>query len=136
VQSRYRLLLWLDAVGLALVTVAGTAKALALGTGPVVAVVMGVITAALGGVIRDLLGQEPSIILRREIYVTAALAGAVAFVSLMAAGTTQAVAALVGGGLAFAIRGAAIRLGWSMPTYRARAGRSLDEIDALHKDER
>jgi Glycine transporter len=56
------LLLWLDAVGLALVTVAGTAKGLDAGAGPVVAVVMGVLTAAAGGIIRDILGQEPSII--------------------------------------------------------------------------
>ena len=40
---------------------------------------MGVITAVVGGIIRDVLGQEPSIILRREIYVTASLVGAIIF---------------------------------------------------------
>ena len=66
-SSRYRAILWLDALGLSLVTIAGTAKALDAGTGPLVAVVMGVITAAMGGIIRDVLGQEPSILLRRNL---------------------------------------------------------------------
>ena len=72
VESRYRLLLWFDALGLALVTVAGTAKGLDSGTGALVAVAMGVVTGSVGGIVRDLVGNEPSVILRREIYVTAA----------------------------------------------------------------
>ena len=72
--------------GLALVTIAGTAKALEFPEqGTLVAVVMGVITAVVGGIIRDVLGQEPSMILRREIYVTASLVGAIIFSALMAA---------------------------------------------------
>ncbi|MEZ5855496.1 MAG: trimeric intracellular cation channel family protein [Hyphomicrobiaceae bacterium] len=124
VHSRYKLILWLDALGMALVTMAGTSKGLATGTGPVVAVVMGVITAAVGGIIRDILGQEPSIILRKEIYVTASLAGAVLYVTMLGAGFTVSAAALSGGAAAFAIRGLSLAFGWSMPTYRARAGRT------------
>jgi uncharacterized membrane protein YeiH len=48
VYSRYRVILWLDALGLALVTIAGTAMGLEAGAGSVVAVVMGVFTAAVG----------------------------------------------------------------------------------------
>ncbi len=111
VHSRYRLILWLDAIGLALVTIAGTAKGLDAGTGPVVAVVMGVVTAAVGGIIRDILGNEPSIILRREIYVTASLVGAVLFVALSGAGIERPLAALAGGLIAFTIRALALILG-------------------------
>jgi uncharacterized membrane protein YeiH len=128
VQSRYRLLVWLDAVGLALVTIAGTAKGLDLGASPVVAVVMGVITAVVGGIIRDILGHEPSIILRREIYVTASMAGAVAYVALVGLAVTRPVAALTGGLLTLVIRGLAISRGWSLPTYRTHAPRSADEV--------
>ncbi len=53
-DSRYRALLWLDAIGLALVSVGGAAKGLDAGAGPVNAIVMGVITAALGGIITTL----------------------------------------------------------------------------------
>jgi uncharacterized membrane protein YeiH len=133
VTSRYRLLLWLDAIGLALVTMAGTAKGLEAGAGPIVAVVMGVITATVGGIIRDILGQEPSIILRREIYVTASLAGAVAFVALAGTGIERQHAALAGGALALIVRGLAIQRGWSLPVYRAREGRTLEQIEAMQR---
>jgi uncharacterized membrane protein YeiH len=123
VNSRYRLILWLDAVGLALVTVAGTAKGLDVGAGPVVAVVMGVITAVVGGIIRDLLGQEPSIILRREIYVTAAVLGAVVFVGLIGIGSDRIPAAAAGFLVTLIVRVLALRNGWMLPTYRSRSGR-------------
>lgn len=129
--SRYRLLVWLDAVGIALVTIAGTAKGLDAGAGPVVAVVMGVLTAALGGIIRDILGQEPSIILRREIYVTAAVAGAVIYVMLVGLGVDRAISAAIGGLTVFVVRGFAISRGWSLPTYRARPGRTESELRDL-----
>lgn len=125
VHSRYRVILWLDAVGLALVTIAGTAKGLDAGAGPVVAVVMGVVTAAVGGIIRDVLGHEPSIILRREIYVTASVAGATLYVVLAGVGTGRATAAVAGAIAVLAVRGAAIVTGWSLPTYRARPGRDF-----------
>ncbi|MEQ1613169.1 MAG: trimeric intracellular cation channel family protein [Hyphomicrobiaceae bacterium] len=129
VYSRYRVILWLDALGLALVTIAGTAKGIDTGAGAVVAVVMGVFTAAVGGIIRDILGQEASIILRREIYVTASLAGAVTFVALNGSGIDRSTTAICAGLVALTLRGLAIYLGWSLPTYRARQGRHPDEVD-------
>jgi uncharacterized membrane protein YeiH len=133
VQSRYRWILWLDALGLALVTIAGAAKGLDTGTGPIVAVVMGVITAAVGGIIRDILGHEPSIILRREIYVTASLAGAVLFVALSGAGADRIAAALAGGTTAFAVRCLALVYCWTLPTYRARPGRRVEDLDRQNR---
>ena len=130
-DSRYRLLLWLDAIGLALVTVAGAAKGLDAGVGPMVAVVMGVLTAAAGGIIRDILGQEPSVILRREIYVTASVLGAVAYMGFAGLGAERATAAVAGATVALTIRGLAIFRGWSLPTYRPRPGRTADELTRL-----
>ena len=75
VKSRQRVLLWCDAVGLALFSVTGTDIAQGLGAGTAVAIAMGVATATFGGIIRDMLGGDVPIILRREIYVTAALLG-------------------------------------------------------------
>lgn len=129
IQSRYVLLLWLDAFGMALVTVAGTAKGLDAGTGPLVAVVMGVITASVGGIVRDILGQEPSIILRREIYVTASVLGACAYVLLFSSGADRFNSALVGLAVAFAVRGLAMTFSWAMPVYKSRPGRSLEQIE-------
>ncbi len=126
IQYRYRLLLWLDAVGLALFAVAGADKALQAGASAIIAVVMGVISATVGGVVRDLLGQEPSILLRREIYVTAAALGAVLLVGLNMLGLPSGVAMAVGFGATLALRGCALRFGWALPTYRARPGRPVD----------
>jgi uncharacterized membrane protein YeiH len=122
-ESRYRLLLWLDALGLSFFCVAGADKALATNAGWFIAIVMGVITATFGGVVRDVLGGEIPVILRREIYATAALAGAGAFVALLAAGVTGWPAALAGVAICLAIRGLALQRGWSLPVYRARPGR-------------
>jgi uncharacterized membrane protein YeiH len=127
-QSRYRLLLWFDALGLALYAVTGAERALLAGTGPVVAVAMGVITATFGGVIRDVLGNQSTVVLSREIYVTAALIGASVFVVLSDFGLARESALIVGLLAGLVVRGMALRRGWSLPRYRERPGRTLDEI--------
>jgi uncharacterized membrane protein YeiH len=48
-ESRYRLLLWFDALGLAPFAVTGAERALLSASGPVVVVAIGVITATFGG---------------------------------------------------------------------------------------
>jgi uncharacterized membrane protein YeiH len=62
-----------------------TGGGLDAGAGSLVALVMGVITAAFGGILRDLLGQEPSIVMRKDVYVSASVAGAVVFLASQAA---------------------------------------------------
>ena len=126
--SRYRVVLWLDAVGLALVSVAGAAKGLDAGAGPLVAIVMGVITAAFGGIIRDILGQEPSILLRREVYVTAAVAGALAYTESVGLVLERDLAATLGFCAGFGVRSFAILFKWALPAYRPRPGRGMDEV--------
>jgi uncharacterized membrane protein YeiH len=121
-QSRYRLLLWLDAIGLALFAVTGAEIALIAGAAPVVAITMGVITATFGGIVRDVLGSESPVVLSREIYVTAALLGACTFIGAFSFGASRE-GALVGGfSLAFSVRGAALWWGWSLPRYRSGLG--------------
>jgi uncharacterized membrane protein YeiH len=77
--------LWLygsDAVGLAVFSIVGTAKTLEMGQSTLIALVMGVTTGAAGGLIRDLLVGEVPLILKREIYATAALIGSIAWMAL------------------------------------------------------
>jgi uncharacterized membrane protein YeiH len=123
--SRYRLLLWADAVGMSAYSVLGAAKALEAGTGPIPAVLMGCITAAFGGVIRDVIAGEPSIIVKPEVYVTAAFAGATVFVALVTLGSAFWVAAITGAFVAFAVRAGALVYGWALPGYRSRPGREV-----------
>jgi uncharacterized membrane protein YeiH len=113
-----RALLWFDAAGIAAYATYGTAKALAYGVAPVPAFAMGVMTACAGGIIRDVLAGEPSIVMRPELYVTAAALSAGLLVGLMIAGVAGPIAALVAFAGGFALRGAAIARGWSLPAYR------------------
>jgi len=113
-----RALLWFDAAGLAAYSAYGAAKALGFGVAPVPAFVMGVLTACAGGIIRDVLAREPSILLRHEIYVTAAALAAGLFVALSLVGLSVWIAAAIAIAAGFALRGAAIARGWSLPAYR------------------
>ena len=116
-RFRSRILVWLDAVGMAAYAVVGALKAQSLGVPPFSAVVMGVLTAAFGGVIRDVLAHEPSVLLQRELYVTPALAGAATFVVLGLIGVPAIPAGVAGFVVAFAIRAGAILLKWSLPGF-------------------
>lgn len=128
VESRYKLLLWLDAIGLAAFAVMGAAKGLAITGSPVIAVITGMLTATFGGILRDLLAGEPSVLLRPEIYVTAALAGAATFTLCDLAGLPASACALIAFAIALAIRGGAIRYGWAFAPYRSRPGRRPEDI--------
>ena len=124
-ESRLKLLLWLDAMGLAVFCVAGADAALSHGAA--VAVTCGVITAVVGGFIRDMLGAEEAAIMRGEIYASAAFLGALVFV-LAREPFGRDIAVIAGMAMAFALRGAALRFGWRLPVYRRRPGRTLDQI--------
>jgi|SRR4051794_15727206 uncharacterized membrane protein YeiH len=111
-------LLWFDAAGLAAYATYGAAKALGYGVAPVPAFAMGVMTACAGGIIRDVLAGEPSIIMRPELYVTAAALAAGLFVALTLAGVSSPLAAAAAMTAGFALRGLAIARGWSLHVYR------------------
>ena len=123
VAPRYRAVLWFDAFGLALFTVAGTVKAMGVGAPGLVAIAMGVVTGTVGGIIRDTLGHVPSVVLRREIYVTASVLGACTYVLLTGSQATGLVAMIAGFLVTFVIRGLAIGFGWSLPVFRPSAER-------------
>ena len=113
-----RALLWFDAAGLAAYGTYGAAKALGYGVAPVPAFAMGVLTACAGGIIRDVLAGEPSILMRPELYVTAAALSAGLFVGLALAGMALPIAAGIAAIAGFSLRSLAIARGWSLPAYR------------------
>lgn len=126
-ESRYRWVLWFDAVALSAYGVMGAYKGLAVTGSPVVAVLMGMTTAAVGGVIRDVLADEPSVLLRKEIYMMAAMAGALTYVAADMAGLVLPLAAGAGFAAAFGLRSGALARGWTLPAYRSRPGRDPEE---------
>lgn len=137
-ESRYLWLLWLDAVALAAYAVFGAYKGLLVTGSPVIAVVMGMLTGGLGGVFRDVVAGEPSVLMRKDIYIVAAMTGGLIFVGAEAAGFGPYVAAGLGFATAFLTRSGALVYGWSMPAYRSRPGRdpqvSLDAVSRNMRD--
>ncbi|MCC5858541.1 MAG: trimeric intracellular cation channel family protein [Ectothiorhodospiraceae bacterium] len=106
-----------DALGLATFCVIGAERALAFGMAPAIAVLMGVMTGVVGGMLRDVLCGEVPLVLRRELYATAALlgAGVMVVLSLLLPGT--ALATWAGLLSALALRLAAIRWNLSLPVF-------------------
>jgi uncharacterized membrane protein YeiH len=111
-------LVWFDAAGLVAYSIYGSAKALSHGVAPVPAFAMGVLTACFGGIVRDVLAGEPSILMQRQLYVTAAALAAGLFVVLTFAGVSMWAAAIAAAVIGFILRGLAIARGWSLPAYR------------------
>jgi uncharacterized membrane protein YeiH/transposase-like protein len=127
-ESRYKLVLWLDTLALAAYGVFGAAKSLLLTGSPVIAVVMGMMTGTVGGILRDVVAGEPSVLMRREIYISAALVGALTYVALVGLGLPRPVPEIIGFAAAFGIRAGALLFGWALPQYRPRPGRHPDDI--------
>ena len=118
--SRRRLLIWMDAMGLALFAALGTQISLAHNVGPLVAVMLGVTTAVTGGMIRDIICNEIPLVLSREIYATAAFVASLIYVAANTIGAADSVslALAVSGG--FLVRALAIRYNWSLPGSRTK----------------
>jgi uncharacterized membrane protein YeiH len=112
-----RALLWFDAAGLAAYATYGAAKGLAFGVAPIPAMGMGVLTACLGGIVRDMLAGEPSILMRAELYVTAAALSAASMVALLLLGVPATLAGGIAAAAGFLLRAGAIRYGWKLPSY-------------------
>lgn len=112
------LLTTLDAVGLALFAVTGAQKAFERGSNLWVVTILAGVTATGGGVVRDLLLNRTPYVLSESVYGTAALAGGlVAGVLLVATGRPR-LALWAGFAVAFALRMAAVVLGWQLPRLR------------------
>lgn len=81
-RRTFVILLYLDAVGVALFSVAAVDKSLGLNFDGTVAVAMGVLTAIGGGLLRDVLAGRPTLLMSREIYATPMLLGCLLYVLL------------------------------------------------------
>lgn len=108
-------LLYFDAIGLGTFVVIGTGKALAFKMGFLGAVMMGVMTATAGGVVRDVLSNHVPLILRKEIYASACLAGGVLLVLLYKTPLPQPLTALLAALAVIVLRLLAIRHNWALP---------------------
>jgi uncharacterized membrane protein YeiH len=112
-----RLLEWADAIGLTVYSGFGTIKAMAWGVPPIPAIVMGVVTGCVGGIVRDVVAGQPSILMRPELYVTAAALTAATAAAGLALGFAPTLTWAIAASAGFALRGAAIHWSLGLPAH-------------------
>ena len=123
-ESRYRVLLWVDAFALAVAVPAGVAAANGLNQAWPIVLVMGTITGCLGGLMRDVVCNEVPLVLKQgELYVTCAFAGAAAAVIAARLGVPELPALLLCGAVTLVLRAGSLAFGWRLPVYRTRPPR-------------
>jgi len=127
IEYRYKVLLWADAAGLSLFCVLGAKLAIESGFSAPIGVVMGLLSATFGGLLRDVLCNEIPLILRNEIYATAAVCGALVYVVLEPLSLPFKLAEVGGISACFIVRALGLSRGLSLPNYRPRVGRDYSE---------
>ena len=108
-------LLFPDALGLAVFTLIGAAKTLSVTGSGSLAIVMGTMTGVAGGMIRDVLSAEVPLVLRKEVYATASLCGALVYVLMVESALPGIVCLISPVVTTLSIRLAAIYWGLSLP---------------------
>lgn len=116
--EEFKPLRWADAVGMALFAVVGAQKAAMLEHNFVVVVIMGAMTASAGGLIRDVVANQDPLLLKEDIYATAALLGALVYAALWFYGVDPRIAFAAGFVAAFILRALAIVFGLKAPKAR------------------
>ncbi len=120
-ESRYRVLLWLDAFALAIAVAAGSGVAQSLDQSAPVVIVMGIITGSMGGLMRDVVSNEVPLVLKQgELYVTCAFAGSAATVLASQIDLSPAIVAIACASVTFILRAGSLAFGWKLPAYKSR----------------
>lgn len=120
VSRRETLLLWFDAVGLGAFTVIGANKALEHGLGLVPTVVLACLTGIGGGLIRDVLAADIPVVLRKEVYASAVILGAVVYWVLLGYRVPATVATPVVMVLVTAVRLLSLHYGVGLPRLKPK----------------
>lgn len=122
ITFKHAALVWMDAAGMALFSIMAAQISQQWHQSWVVAMVMAMITASFGGIIRDVLLDQMPVVLEPEIYVSASLLGALAYLltchlQQVAAGSANYLALAIGFFIAFSVRGAAIIWDLRLPKF-------------------
>lgn len=108
-----------DAFSMAFFTILGAAKSYHLGCSWAVCIAMGVCTGVAGGILRDVLtGNVPYVFRSKEVYASAAFAGAALYVLLQYVGIPEVWGYVAGVAAAFGVRMIAVYMNWRLPSYR------------------
>ncbi|MBA1147738.1 trimeric intracellular cation channel family protein [Ectothiorhodospiraceae bacterium WFHF3C12] len=105
-----------DAFGLAIFAMSGAKLALAAGHSPLIVIIMGAMTGVMGGMLRDVITARIPLVLQKEVYATAAIAGIGVYLILNALEVAETLAFSIGVVLVIVLRLLAIRWGLNLPT--------------------
>ena len=111
-----RTLFLFDAIGIGFFTIVGVQKSLSYDSSAIAAVILGMFSASMGGVIRDTLMNVTPLILRKEIYASACLAGAICYVLLRMTSISDNMNALISASLVFVIRFISVKYNLYLPS--------------------
>lgn len=132
-RATYNALLYLDAFATAVFTIVATERTLNLGFEPGIAVLMGVITGIGGGILRDVLTGQPTIIMRRELFMTPIMIGGAFYIAARNSGLLPPLqVSLLSIAVITILRFGAIRWHWGFPdwlTYRPRSANATIDRD-------
>lgn len=115
----YKLLLYIDGLGVAMFGIGGAMKASELGFGwPIGPLILGVLTAIGGGLIRDVLAGRKTLLMSDEVYaVPVALGILVTLFSVHFFPDFKSEAIIAGTIIAFGLRSCAIFWSWRLPSW-------------------
>lgn len=117
ISRAYGLLLYLDAIGVALFTIQAIDKVLELGHPPLIAIIMGIITGIGGGLVRDVLTDRPTLLMTKDLYATPILVGSILYLALLMFAPSFSFSWLVAMIVIFGFRAAAIYWNLTMPGW-------------------
>lgn len=124
-ESRYRALIWLDSLALAVAVPAGVGVAMGLDQPAAIVLIMGIITGCLGGLMRDVVCNEVPLVLKQgELYATAAFAGAAGALIARELGASTLVILASCALLTWGLRAGSLAFGWRLPVYKSRPPRA------------
>jgi len=117
-QPPEKALLLADALGLAVFTISGAQITQEIISNGVIVVIMATITGTVGGLIRDVLSNDIPLIMRKDIYATAALAGATVYLLLQLMILDSTLNIILGMFVVIGLRLAAIQWQLHLPRFR------------------
>lgn len=108
-----------DAIGLGFFTIVGMDKAIMVGFPFWVALLMGVITGSFGGLLRDVSLNQVPLILRKDIYAMASVAGGLVYGLLDLIGVQHIVVQIISVAVVIATRVLCVKYHISLPVLKA-----------------
>ncbi|MFO7719421.1 MAG: trimeric intracellular cation channel family protein [Gillisia sp.] len=114
-----------DTIGLGIFTITGVETGIQNGFSPTVSIAIGAMTGTFGGVIRDILCNEIPVIFRKEIYATACILGALAFVILHDFGVNTDVTYIITSLIVISIRLVVVKYKIALPSFTLSSDKKL-----------